>query len=132
MQATKTRARKSTASKTKLQSQNVITTCSTKYTGLIKDNTMTEETLPAKVRPTKTNLTYVDYIEDFKVRMQIHNFEVDELVKDLKSGINLLNQSSIMLLIISSNLIRKRLVPLIIPLKLKRKHYSKTVEEVST
>ena len=86
MQATKTRARKSTASKTKLQSQNVITTCSTKYTGLIKDNTMTEETLPAKVRPTKTNLTYVDYIEDFKVRMEIHNFEVDELVKDLKSG----------------------------------------------
>ncbi len=47
---------------------------------------MTEETLPAKVRPTKTNLTYVDYIEDFKVRMEIHNFEVDELVKDLKSG----------------------------------------------
>ena len=57
-----------------------------KYTGLIKDNTMTEETLPAKVRPSKTNLTYVDYIEDFKVRMEIHNFEVDELVKDLKSG----------------------------------------------
>jgi len=86
MQATTTRTRKSTASKTKLQSQKVIPTNPAKYTGLIKDNTMTEETLPAKVRPTKTNLTYVDYIEDFKVRMEIHNYEVDELVKDLKSG----------------------------------------------
>ena len=86
MQATKTRTRKSTASKTKLQSQNVIPTKTAKYTGLIKDNTMNEETPPAKVRPSKTNLTYVDYIEDFKVRMEIHNFEVDELVKDLKSG----------------------------------------------
>ncbi len=43
---------------------------------------MTED----KVRPSKTNLTYVDYIEDFKVRMEIHNYEVDELVKDIKSG----------------------------------------------
>ena len=47
---------------------------------------MTDNTSPDKVRPSKTNLTYVDYIEDFKVRMQIHNYEVDELVKDLKSG----------------------------------------------
>ena len=86
MQATQTRTRKSTASKTKLQSQKVIPTKTAKYTGLIEDNTMNEETPPAKVRPTKTNLTYVDYIEDFKVRMEIHNFEVDELVKDLKSG----------------------------------------------
>ena len=86
MPATQTRTRKSTASKTKLQSQKVIPTNPAKYTGLIKDNTMTEETLPAKVRPSKTNLTYVDYIEDFKVSMEIHNYEVDELVKDLNSG----------------------------------------------
>jgi hypothetical protein len=87
MQASKTRTRKSTASKTKIQSQNVIPTkIADKYTELIEDNSMTEVTPPAKVRPAKTNLTYVDYIEDFKVRMEIHNFEVDELVKDLKSG----------------------------------------------
>ncbi len=87
MQATQTRTRKSTASKTKLQSQKVIPTkIADKYTELIEDNSMTEVTPPAKVRPAKTNLTYVDYIEDFKVRMEIHNFEVDELVKDLKSG----------------------------------------------
>jgi len=86
MPATKTRTRKSIASKPKLQSKVIPTKTVAKYTGLIEDNTMNEETPPAKVRPTKTNLTYVDYIEDFKVRMQIHNFEVDELVKDLKSG----------------------------------------------
>jgi len=86
MPATKTRTRKSIASKPKLQSKVIPTKTVAKYTELIEDNSMTEETTPAKVRPSKTNLTYVDYIEDFKVRMQIHNFEVDELVKDLKSG----------------------------------------------
>ena len=86
MPATKTRTRKSIASKPKLQSKVIPTKTVAKYTELIEDNSMTEETTPAKVRPSKTNLTYVDYIEDFKIRMQIHNFEVDELVKDLKSG----------------------------------------------
>ena len=86
MPATKTRTRKSIASKPKLQSKVIPTKTVAKYTELIEDNSMTEETTPAKVRPSKPNLTYVDYIEDFKIRMQIHNFEVDELVKDLKSG----------------------------------------------
>ncbi len=86
MPATQTRTRKSTASKPELQSKVIPTKTVAKYTRLIKDNTMTEETPPAKVRPSKTNLTYVDYIEDFKVRMEIHNYEVDELVKDIKSG----------------------------------------------
>jgi len=86
MPATKTRTCKSIASKTKLQSKVIPTKTVAKYTELIEDNSMTEETTPAKVRPSKPNLTYVDYVEDFKVRMQIHNFEVDELVKDLKSG----------------------------------------------
>jgi len=38
---------------------------------------------PSLVRPVKTNLTREDYISDFKVRWEIHQFETQELGKDL-------------------------------------------------
>jgi hypothetical protein len=50
---------------------------------------MTDETTEAPVttknrtRPEKTNLTYVDYIEDAKVRWAIHSYEVAELWDDM-------------------------------------------------
>tara|TARA_B100000131_G_scaffold170540_1_gene164748 strand:- start:1169 stop:1543 length:375 start_codon:yes stop_codon:yes gene_type:complete len=38
---------------------------------------------PALVRPVKTNLTRADYLADFKVRWEIHQFETQELGRDL-------------------------------------------------
>ena len=38
----------------------------------------------APTRPEKPNLTYVDYVEDAKVRWQIHSYEVNEVWQDLK------------------------------------------------
>ena len=40
----------------------------------------------APTRPEKPNLTYVDYVEDFKVRMKINNYEVVEFIDDCKRG----------------------------------------------
>lgn len=34
----------------------------------------------------KPNLTVKDYVDDFKIRVKIHNYEVDLLVKDIKSS----------------------------------------------
>ena len=48
----------------------------TKYTKPLEIKKVTEEK-PAKVRPEQTNLSMKDYMDDFQVRMQIHNFEVD-------------------------------------------------------
>ena len=44
---------------------------------------VTEVKVEKKVRPTKTNLTYVDYIEDAKVRWSIHSYETSELWADV-------------------------------------------------
>ena len=53
----------------------------------VKNVTMTEVKeevkVEKKVRPTKTNLTYVDYIEDAKVRWSIHSYETSELWSDI-------------------------------------------------
>ena len=47
--------------------------------GIVKEEVKVEK----KVRPTKTNLTYVDYIEDAKVRWSIHSYETNELWSDV-------------------------------------------------
>ena len=65
----------------------------TKYTKPLDEIEMTETPVEAPqtktrkfapTRPEKPNLTYVDYIEDFKVRMQINNYEVIEFIDDCK------------------------------------------------
>ncbi len=45
---------------------------------------------PVKVRPSQPNLKVEDYISDFKVRWQIHQFETQELWSDLVKGYNLI------------------------------------------
>ena len=56
-------------------------------TPVVKNVTMSdvkeEVKVEKKVRPTKTNLTYVDYIEDAKVRWSIHSYETSELWADV-------------------------------------------------
>ena len=44
---------------------------------------------PVKVRPSQPNLKVEDYISDFKVRWQIHQFETQQLWADLVKGYNL-------------------------------------------
>ena len=44
---------------------------------------------PVKVRPSQPNLKVADYISDFKVRWQIHQFETQQLWEDLVKGYNL-------------------------------------------
>tara|TARA_B100000131_G_C17710370_1_gene448537 strand:- start:63 stop:470 length:408 start_codon:yes stop_codon:yes gene_type:complete len=59
----------------------------TKYTKPTEIEKVTEtptEQKPSLVRPEKPNLTYVDYVEDAKVRWQIHSYEVNEAWQDVK------------------------------------------------
>ena len=44
---------------------------------------VTEVKVEKKVRPSKPNLTYSDYIEDAKVRWSIHSYETSELWSDV-------------------------------------------------
>ena len=44
---------------------------------------------PVNVRPSQPKLKVADYISDFKVRWQIHQFETQQLWADLVKGYNL-------------------------------------------
>jgi len=89
----KTRTRKSTAkvNKTIKEVQAVLDAPTPKSLDKVQPslNTpvaksiVTEVNVEKKVRPTKTNLTYVDYIEDAKVRWSIHSYETSELWADV-------------------------------------------------
>ena len=70
--------KKSSSAKSPLEIREVVT----KYTQPhLKTVT---ETKPSATRPEQPNLTYVDYVEDFKIRVKIHNYEVNELWQDSK------------------------------------------------
>ena len=58
----------------------------TKYSKPLEINKVTETPIPAKDRPAKPNLSLEDYKADFKVRWQIHTYEVNELGSDIKKG----------------------------------------------
>mgnify|MGYP003111522397 CR=1 FL=1 len=62
----------------------------TKYTKPSESKTMTETPQPIhseKVRPTSPKLSLKDYRDDFVARVEIHNYEVDALISDIKNGI---------------------------------------------
>ena len=74
-----------TRRKRTVKSQVIPVESVTKYTKPTQIEKVTETpTKPEKVRPEKPNLTYVDYVEDAKVRWQIHSYEVNEVWQDLK------------------------------------------------
>jgi len=89
----KTRARKSTAkvNKTIKEVQAVLDAPTPKSLDKVQPslNTpvaksiVTEVKVEKKVRPSKPNLTYSDYIEDAKVRWSIHSYETSELWSDV-------------------------------------------------
>ena len=57
----------------------------TKYTQPVEIKKVTEET-PVKSAPKQPNLSMKDYMDDFKVRWEIHQFETQELWSDMKKG----------------------------------------------
>ena len=86
----KTRTRKTTTSRRKSASK--VTTPIVKSQPVVKQEAKSEVKkvdTPVKVRPSQPNLKVADYISDFKVRWQIHQFETQQLWADLVKGYNL-------------------------------------------
>ena len=59
----------------------------TKYTQPRETKKVTETPkVETKVRPETTIVSFEDYKNDFKVRWEIHNWEVNELLQDIKKA----------------------------------------------
>ena len=87
----KTRTRKTTTSRRKSASKINNSTAQIKVEDVkeaVKSEVKKVDT-PVKVRPSQPNLKVADYISDFKVRWQIHQFETQQLWSDLVKGYNL-------------------------------------------
>ena len=87
----KTRTRKTTTSRRKSASKINTSTAQIKVAE-VKEAPKAEvkkDDTPVKVRPSQPNLKVADYISDFKVRWQIHQFETQQLWSDLVKGYNL-------------------------------------------
>ena len=87
----KTRTRKTTTSRRKSASKINTSTAQIKVED-VKEVTKVEVKkvdTPVKVRPSQPNLKVADYLSDFKVRWQIHQFETQQLWEDLVKGYNL-------------------------------------------
>ena len=87
----KTRTRKTTTSRRKSASKINTSTAQIKVEEVKKAPKVEVKKVdtPVKVRPSQPNLKVADYISDFKVRWQIHQFETQELWTDLVKGYNL-------------------------------------------
>jgi len=86
----KTRTRKTTTSRRKSASKINTSTAQIKVAE-VKEAPKAEVKkvdTPVKVRPSQPNLKVADYLSDFKVRWQIHQFETQQLWEDLVKGYN--------------------------------------------
>ena len=82
----RTRKTSSTASTPTVTTKVIPTESVTKYTHTPHNNKVTETPTPSKVRPEKPNLSRKDYMDDIKIRWQIHQWEVNEAWEDTKKG----------------------------------------------
>ena len=87
----KTRTRKTTTSRRKSASKINTSTAQIKVEDVkeVAKVEVKKVDTPVKVRPSQPNLKVADYISDFKVRWQIHQFETQQLWADLVKGYNL-------------------------------------------
>ena len=87
----KTRTRKTTTSRRKSASKINTSTAQIKVEDVkeVAQVEVKKVDTPVKVRPSQPNLKVADYISDFKVRWQIHQFETQQLWEDLVKGYNL-------------------------------------------
>ena len=86
----KTRTRKTTTSRRKSASKINTSTAQIKVED-VKEAPKAEVAkvdTPVKVRPSQPNLKVEDYLSDFKVRWQIHQFETQQLWEDVVRGYN--------------------------------------------
>ena len=84
----KTRTRKTTTSRRKSASKINTSTAKIKVAE-VKEAPKVEVAkvdTPVKVRPSQPNLKVEDYLSDFKVRWQIHQFETQQLWEDIVKG----------------------------------------------
>ena len=86
----KTRTRKTTTSRRKSASKINTSTAQIKVEDVKQAAKVEVKKVdtPVKVRPSQPNLKVADYISDFKVRWQIHQFETQQLWEDLVKGYN--------------------------------------------
>ena len=87
----KTRTRKTTTSRRKSASKINTSTAQIKVEDVkeVAKVEVKKVDTPVKVRPSQPNLKVEDYLSDFKVRWQIHQYEVQQLWSDLVKGYNL-------------------------------------------
>ena len=87
----KTRTRKTTTSRRKSASKINTSTAQIKVEDVkeVAKVEVKKVDTPVKVRPSQPNLKVADYLSDFKVRWQIHQFETQQLWEDLVKGYNL-------------------------------------------
>ena len=87
----KTRTRKTTTSRRKSASKINTSTAQIKVEDVkeVAKVEVKKVDTPVKVRPSQPNLKVADYLSDFKVRWQIHQFETQQLWADLVKGYNL-------------------------------------------
>ena len=87
----KTRTRKTTTSRRKSASKINTSTAQIKVDDVkeVAKVEVKKVNAPVKVRPSQPNLKVEDYLSDFKVRWQIHQFETQQLWADLVKGYNL-------------------------------------------
>ena len=85
--STATKSAKAATTQTVTKTPSVVTKV-TKYSKPIEikkvTETPTKERRFATTRPEKPNISLEEYITDFKLRMQINNYEVMELIEDVK------------------------------------------------
>ena len=86
----KTRTRKTTTSRRKSASKINTSTAQIKVEEVKKasKSEVKKVDTPVKVRPSQPNLKWEDYLSDFKVRLQIHQFETQQLWDDVVKGYN--------------------------------------------
>ena len=86
----KTRTRKTTTSRRKSASKINTSTAQIKVEEVKKasKSEVKKVDTPVKVRPSQPNLKWEDYLSDFKVRWEIHQFETQQLWEDVVRGYN--------------------------------------------
>ena len=90
--STATKSAKAATTQTVTKTPSVVTKV-TKYSKPIEikkvTETPTKERRFATTRPEKPNISLEEYISDFKLRMQINNYEVMEFLVDCKNFYNI-------------------------------------------
>ena len=90
----KTRTRKSSPKVTKTVTPLNTSKSATVVMDELNKTVEAKSEQPVKVRPNSPKLSRADYLEDIKIRWAIHEYEIEELGKDLVKGYQLVVKHS--------------------------------------